>query len=68
MSDRAETLRLMALYGAEGQRLQDQDVIQKAIDDGDPPYGAKPIKRLLKLLRKIDEQWIADHPVTFKVD
>ncbi|KAJ7188129.1 hypothetical protein C8R46DRAFT_1053737 [Mycena filopes] len=30
MSDCAETLGLMALYGPEGQRLQDPDVVQKA--------------------------------------
>ncbi|KAJ7091283.1 hypothetical protein C8R44DRAFT_817550 [Mycena epipterygia] len=62
MSDCTETLRLMALYGPEGRRLQDPEVVEKASDDSEPAYGANPIRRLLKLLRKIDQQWVADHP------
>jgi hypothetical protein len=27
-----------------------------------PGYNAKPIKRLLRLLRDIDENWVKDHP------
>ncbi|KAJ7076394.1 hypothetical protein B0H15DRAFT_600653 [Mycena belliarum] len=61
MSDCAETLHLMALYGPEGRRLRDPEVVEKANDGSDPPYNAKPIKRLLKLLRKIDERWVAGH-------
>ncbi|KAJ7722135.1 hypothetical protein DFH07DRAFT_760116, partial [Mycena maculata] len=62
MSDCIETLRLMALYGPEGRRLQDAEVVAKAKDDSDPAYNAKPAKRLLKLLREIDAAWIAAHP------
>ncbi|KAJ7497399.1 hypothetical protein FB451DRAFT_1211336 [Mycena latifolia] len=62
MSDCAEILHLIALYGPEGRRLRDPEVVEKANDDSNPPYNAKPIKKLLKLLRKIDEQWVAAHP------
>ncbi|KAJ7783285.1 hypothetical protein B0H16DRAFT_1297364, partial [Mycena metata] len=62
MSDCAETLQLMALYGAGGQRLQDPEVIQRASDETEPGYQMKPARALLKLLRRIDEQWVASHP------
>ncbi|KAJ7703093.1 hypothetical protein B0H17DRAFT_86354 [Mycena rosella] len=62
MLDCGETLRLMALYGPEGQRLQDPEVVEKANDDSDPAYNTKPIKRLLKLLRQVDDRWVAANP------
>ncbi|KAJ7045619.1 hypothetical protein C8F04DRAFT_940431, partial [Mycena alexandri] len=62
MSDCTETLQLMALYGPEGQRLQDPEVAQRASDETEPGYQTKPARALLKLLRRIDEQWVASHP------
>ncbi|KAJ6594004.1 hypothetical protein B0H19DRAFT_1093289 [Mycena capillaripes] len=64
MSDCTETLDLMALYGPEGLRLQDPEVIAKASDDSVPGYQAKPARALLKLLRKVDQQWVAAHPAS----
>ncbi|KAJ7178427.1 hypothetical protein C8R43DRAFT_458456 [Mycena crocata] len=62
MSDCSETLHLIGLYGAEGQRLQDPDVGEKAKDETEPSYNEKPIKRLLRLLRQVDEKWLTAHP------
>ncbi|KAJ6499995.1 hypothetical protein C8R47DRAFT_1109973 [Mycena vitilis] len=62
ISDCSETLQLMALYGPEGQRLQDAEVMARASDDSEPGYQAKPARALLKLLRKVDQQWVAAHP------
>ncbi|KAJ7251533.1 hypothetical protein B0H12DRAFT_1119424 [Mycena haematopus] len=64
LAECTETLQLMALYGPEGQRLQDPDVIAKAADDSIPGYNQKPARTLLKLLRKVDQQWVAAHPAT----
>ncbi|KAJ6587026.1 hypothetical protein DFH09DRAFT_242880 [Mycena vulgaris] len=61
MADCTETLHLISLYGPEGRRLQDPEVVEMANDDSEPEYNAKPIKKLLKLLRKIDEQWVSTH-------
>ncbi|KAF8210381.1 hypothetical protein K438DRAFT_1809582 [Mycena galopus ATCC 62051] len=62
MAECTETLHLMGLYGPDGQRLQDPDVVAKATDDSPPGYNTKPIRSLLKLLRKVDQQWA--HPAT----
>lgn len=62
MSSCTETLSLMALYGPEGRRLQDPEVAERAKDDSEPAYNAKPAKNLLRLLRKIDAQWLEAHP------
>jgi hypothetical protein len=64
MAECTETLQLMALYGSEGRRLQDPDVVAKAADDSPPGYNVKPARALLKLLRKADQQWVAAHPAT----
>ncbi|KAJ7446162.1 hypothetical protein B0H11DRAFT_386957 [Mycena galericulata] len=58
-----DTIRLMELYGPEGRRLQDPEVAKKAGDDSEPGYSMNPARRLWKLLRKIDEDWVAAHPV-----
>lgn len=62
MAECTETLRLMALYGSDGRRLQDPEVVAKAADDS--PHNVKPARTLLKLLRKVDQQWVAAHPAT----
>lgn len=60
--DCTETLRLLGLYGPEGSRLQDPRVSDMIADDTLPVYNAKPIKRLVRLLREIDEAWLKEHP------
>ncbi|KAK0485866.1 hypothetical protein IW261DRAFT_1328932, partial [Armillaria novae-zelandiae] len=58
-SDCTETLKLLELYGPGGSRFQ-SPVVQSMIDDEtEPPYNAKPIKRLLRLLRDIDQEYNA---------
>lgn len=64
MSECTETLQLMTLYGPEGQRLQDAEVVEKAKDDSEPGYQAKPVRALLKLLRRVDQQWVSAHSAT----
>ncbi|KAJ6499198.1 hypothetical protein C8R45DRAFT_981507 [Mycena sanguinolenta] len=65
LADCTETLELMALYGPEGRRLQDPDVVAKAADDSIPEYtNPKPVRGLLKMLRRVHQQWIAAHPAT----
>lgn len=56
-SDCTETLKLLELYGPGGSRLQNPAVKKMIDDETDPPYNAKPIKRLLRLLREIDEEY-----------
>ncbi|KAJ7217949.1 hypothetical protein GGX14DRAFT_439018 [Mycena pura] len=63
MSHGAETLHLMALYGPEGQRLRDPEVSKLAHDDSTPGYGQKPERAVLNLLRKLDREWVASHPM-----
>ncbi|KAK0241723.1 hypothetical protein EDD85DRAFT_1020467 [Armillaria nabsnona] len=58
-SDCTETLKLLELYGPGGSRLQSPAVKKMIDDETDPPYNAKPIKRLLRLLREIDEEYNA---------
>ncbi|KAG6832633.1 hypothetical protein H0H92_014469 [Tricholoma furcatifolium] len=57
-----ETLSLLELYGEDGQRCQDPRVIELVKDTSAPEYNAKPIKRLLHLMRDIDKRWKEDHP------
>ncbi|KAK7053356.1 hypothetical protein VNI00_003982 [Paramarasmius palmivorus] len=52
-----ETLKLLAFYGPEGTRKQDPRIKEMMQDRSEPEYGAKPIKRFLHLLRKIDDEW-----------
>lgn len=59
-----ETLRLLSLYGHKGERLEDPRVVQMVNDHSAPEYNAKPIKRLLRLLREIDENWVKEHPAS----
>lgn len=55
-----ETVELVELYGRKGARLQHPEVI-KLLDDNTPPIDyAKPIKRLLHLLRRINDEWRAE--------
>lgn len=56
-----ETLALLALYGPQGQRYEDSRIVAMVNDTSDPEYNAKPIKRMLHLLREIDERW-KEHP------
>lgn len=60
--DCTETLKLLALYGPDGTRCVDGRVIEMIKDTSPPGYNAKPIKRLLRLLREIDKGWIEAHP------
>ncbi|KAJ6625533.1 hypothetical protein B0H10DRAFT_2001780 [Mycena sp. CBHHK59/15] len=60
--DCTETLELLALYGPEGQRLRHPEVVQMTEDSSDPAYNAKPIKKLLRLMRKINDDWVKAHP------
>lgn len=58
-SDCTETLKLLELYGPGGSRFQSPAVKNMIDDETDPPYNAKPIKRLLRLLREIDQEYNA---------
>ncbi|KAF9024856.1 hypothetical protein BDZ89DRAFT_1068792 [Hymenopellis radicata] len=60
-ADCSETLDLLALYGPEGKRLQDERVKDMMEDKSPPAYNAKPVKRFLRLLREIDEEWTKAH-------
>ncbi|KAL1743511.1 hypothetical protein HDZ31DRAFT_40791, partial [Schizophyllum fasciatum] len=57
--DCAETLRLVRLYGPEGRRMQHPKVIEMMNDDSLPEYNAKPMKRFLRLLKEVDQQYAA---------
>jgi len=60
-----ETLALFALYGPGGTRYEDSRIVAMVNDMSIPEYNAKPIKRMLHLLRDIDESWKRDrqqHP------
>lgn len=59
-SNCTETLDLLALYGKGGSRYENQRVVDLVNDQTRPAYNAKPIKRLLHLLREVDEQWRKD--------
>ncbi|RXW16772.1 hypothetical protein EST38_g9077 [Candolleomyces aberdarensis] len=62
-SNCTETLELLKLYGKDGERSEDPEVV-KLLEDQDLAYNAKPIKRLLRLLRGADEKWIQEHPAS----
>lgn len=54
-------MSLLVQYGMEGLRLRDPGVVAM-LEDGTPPERyAKPIKRLLHLLRDVDRKWLDDH-------
>jgi len=59
-SNCTETLDLLTLYGKGGSRYENQRVVDLINDQTRPAYNAKPIKRLLHLLREVDEQWRKD--------
>ncbi|KAK0461197.1 uncharacterized protein EV420DRAFT_1530856 [Desarmillaria tabescens] len=56
-SDCTETLKLLELYGPDGSRTQDDRVKKMMDDETEPVYNAKPIKRFLRLLREIDQEY-----------
>ncbi|KAF7321673.1 Cation-transporting ATPase [Mycena kentingensis (nom. inval.)] len=50
--------RLLALYGPQGQRLVDPEVVQMTKDTTIPGYGQNnPESRLLERLRALDDTW-----------
>ncbi|EIN12051.1 hypothetical protein PUNSTDRAFT_125102 [Punctularia strigosozonata HHB-11173 SS5] len=59
-----DTLRLLDLYGEKGTRLRDAQVIRMAQEEYMPgqPEHSRPIKRLLKYLKDLDDRWTTDHP------
>lgn len=59
-SNCTETLDLLTFYGKGGSRYENQRVVDLVNDQTRPAYNAKPIKRLLHLLREVDEQWRKD--------
>lgn len=56
VSNCRETLHLLRLYGKEGERDEDPEVL-KLMAETEVQYNAKPVKRLLHLLRDIDARW-----------
>ncbi|KAG6845892.1 hypothetical protein H0H87_000698 [Tephrocybe sp. NHM501043] len=56
-----ETLDLLDLYGENGRHYADPRVIEIVKDSRTPEYNAKPIKRLLHLMRDIDKKWKEEH-------
>lgn len=58
-----ETLTLLALYGPQGQHYEDSRIVAMVNDNSDPERNAQPIKRMLRLLREIDERWKEEHPL-----
>ncbi|EFI28142.1 hypothetical protein CC1G_14169 [Coprinopsis cinerea okayama7 len=57
-----ETLGLLELYGPGGKCYENPEVV-KLVNNNDPPeYNAKPIKRLLHLLRDVDKKWKEENP------
>lgn len=57
-----ETLKLMALYGPGGSRLEDPRVVSM-IDEPPAVTTGMQMKAFLKLLRQVDEEWDNDHLV-----
>ncbi|KAG6842179.1 hypothetical protein C0991_001672 [Blastosporella zonata] len=57
-----ETLGLLDLYGEKGRHYADPRVIEIVKDSSRQEYNAKPIKRLLHLMRDIDKKWKEEHP------
>ncbi|KAJ8076563.1 hypothetical protein PM082_000986 [Marasmius tenuissimus] len=53
-----ETLKLLDFYGPEGTRSQDPRVIQDLRNEETPASNANLPKRFLKLLRKVDTEWV----------
>ena len=51
-----ETLRLLQLYGQDGECFEDSEVL-KLMAETEVAYNAKPVKRLLRLLRDIDTRY-----------
>ncbi|KAF9465017.1 hypothetical protein BDZ94DRAFT_1320616 [Collybia nuda] len=68
VSNCTETLVLLELYGINGKRGEDPAVINILNDETDPEYNAKPIKRLLHLLRNIDEAWKKRYRTSISTD
>ncbi|KAJ2928314.1 hypothetical protein H1R20_g8787, partial [Candolleomyces eurysporus] len=62
-SNCTETLNLLKLYGKGGERGEHPEVV-KLLEDQSFAYNAKPIKRLLRLLREVDKKWIQEHPAS----
>ncbi|KAK1225705.1 hypothetical protein PQX77_011325 [Marasmius sp. AFHP31] len=56
-----QTLELLDLYGPEGTRSQDPQVIQDLQNEETPSANANLPKRFLKLLRRVDADWQAKH-------
>jgi len=58
-SDCSETLDLLELYGPNGKRYNDRRIIDMIQNESGPAKG-RPVKRLLRLLRQIDKDWISE--------
>lgn len=56
-ADCKETLEFLDFYGPLGRRGEDPRVIAVLNDQAPVAYNAKPIKRLLRLLREVHEDW-----------
>lgn len=56
-ADCSETLKLLALYGPDGSRLQDPTILEMVADSSNPKPDRKPIKILLHKLRAVDQEW-----------
>jgi hypothetical protein len=52
-----ETLQLVELYGEEGQRYEDSQVIAMLVDQG---TERQPCLRLLELLKQCDADWLRE--------
>lgn len=68
VSNCTETLKLLDLYGINGKNREDPTVVEMLTNESDPEYNAKPIKRLLHLLRDIDEAWKKRHGTSISTD
>ncbi|TFK23180.1 hypothetical protein FA15DRAFT_476916 [Coprinopsis marcescibilis] len=61
LKNMSETLDLLDLYGREGKRCEDADIIKLLDDNSTPAYNAKPVKRLRHMLSDIHTKWKIEH-------
>lgn len=59
-----ETIALLALYGKDGRRYEDADIVALVNDcqAAPSPSTVNPLKPFLGALREVDAKWLTVHP------
>lgn len=59
-----ETIALLTLYGRDGRRYEDTNIVALVNDSrADPsPSTVNPLKTFLGTLREVDAKWLTTHP------